>query len=813
MKIINFKTYKDLSVISILVIYITFCLIKMSSVVLGLGRRPEKSEFLEKENFFQEPISKESSEEIKLYLFLILNQKSPDYFQIISNREFNPWFRLYAIRYLYPWGKAIEKGSQSLHYTFHLNSSLIEGIDGLIAGKKEDIYLTLSKKPTSELTNEDKDFILNYFFYIPKKSNVNFYSRYRELKSLARSLYTNQDFLDLVVLFNLSWLDPSLQRDFFHRYLKRKSHSFTEEEKINLLEKQMEIVRKILPLYKKLQDKKQIEIMVTPSHETILPLVYNTDLAKLPGVDINLPSRNFAYPEDVQIQLAEGLMIYETHFGCYPLGLWLPEGAIVEELFPLFHSFGIKWIFLEEEILKKSQEGKDLYQSYSLEREKNITIFPLHRQISKKINRIYLSHGPDVAVKKLIDRLYRIKKRFKKYQPPKSIIVTLTLEVDTDFIFKLDEVFSKHSDLVTTTYSGWSAECLYSENLAKLQGGSVKGDFSTWIGKERQNRAWDYLFYVRRAVERYKNSGEAKIKKLDEAFEKICTAEEAKWFFQFGQDGEVFNLKTVEEKYNSLLADIYKIVGCKVPGYLIPSSTATVNLTDSDIILRIQDPIGDDNGCGDYVYPMDEVFLPGSFDLEEFSVREDKGYIILTVKLYELENPWQFPLGISFPIIDIYIDLNNNLRAGSTALLPQRDAYTMPKDAWEYCVTINGQVQEIYKVGVDLRPIKIANVKVKVNPVEKTVSAYIPKSFLRGDPRNWGFIPLVLGYENSVLKRNWKVRKVKKLPSQWNFGGGEYDADNPNIIDVILPTGRSQEKILGVYKKGQAVQIPALRYN
>ncbi len=812
MKVINSKTGRGLFLFFIL---ITVSFTGINSIVHAMGKKPKQVEFLpveEKEIFSQPPGDEKVSGLTGLSLFIVLNQRCPDYFSTVPVGQLNPWVRLYSIRYLYPWGRELENCSQALHCIFHLDSSIIKGIDDFISGEKEDIYFFLSKKSVADLTLEDKDFILNYFFYIPRKVNKSLYRRYRELKSLPKDLYTDRDFLDLVVLFNLSWMDPQLQEEYFYGYLKKRSHSFTEKEKNNILEKQMEIVGKVLPLFKKLQEKKQIEIMATPYHQVVLPLILDANLARVSDADIEYPSGNFSYPEDVQSQLAKGLTTYEKAFGSYPLGLWLPEGAIAEELFVFFSSFGIKWIFVEEDILKKTQEDGNLYHSCFLEKEKDITIFPLHRKISKSINEIYLSQGVEKASKKLISELFLIKKKFKKYQRQPEI-VSLTLEVDSDFIFKLDELFSEYPNLSSTTYSEWFANYPYSVQLDKIKCDSVKGGFSTWVGKEKQNRAWNNLFYVRKVMEKYKNSGEAKINQLNAAFEKLYVAQKAKWFSFFGQDEEKNDLNRIEQNYNDLLAGIYKDIKRKVPDYLLVSSTDTIITADSNIILKVSDFLQDDNGCGDYVYPLDESFVMGSFDLEEFSVREEKKYFVLSVKLNRLDNPWQLPLGMSFPIIDIYIDLNNIVRAGSTFLLPQRNAYTMPKDAWEYCVTINGKTQKIYKSGVDLKPVEVTDVKVKINFNEKTVNAYIPKSFLRGNPKNWGFIPLVLSYDNQSLEKTWKVNKVKKEIGQDNFSGGYYEEKNPNIIDVILPSGKEQKKILGVYKKKQAVQIPALRYN
>ena len=92
------------------------------------------------------------------------------------------------------------------------------------------------------------------------------------------------------------------------------------------------------------------------------------------------------------------------------------------------------------------------------------------------------------------------------------------------------------------------------------------------------------------------------------------------------------------------------------------------------------------------------MFKPGSFDIREFSVSEGLDYVIFKVKLGIIENPWNSPSGISLQIIDVYIDLNNRIGAGSMQLLPGRNAYTGAEDAWEYAITVDGWQQTLYKI-------------------------------------------------------------------------------------------------------------------
>jgi alpha-amylase/alpha-mannosidase (GH57 family) len=233
-------------------------------------------------------------------------------------------------------------------------------------------------------------------------------------------------------------------------------------------------------------------------------------------------------------------------------------------------------------------------------------------------------------------------------------------------------------------------------------------------------------------------------------------------------------------------------------------------------ILRIIDPVGDDYGPGTYTYPADPVFKPGSFDIREFSVSEGPEYVIFEVKLGVVENPWNSPSGLSLQIVDVYIDLNNKIGAGSMQLLPGRNAYTRAEDAWEYAISVDGWQKTIYKIDSAGKPVKLADLEVNVNSTTGEVTIYVPRSLVRGDPRNWGYLPMVLAYDGEAPARNWKVREVKQENDEFYFGGAYTSLENsagsnPNIIDVVLPRGENQKNTLGVYRQGKAVEIPAVR--
>jgi len=59
-------------------------------------------------------------------------------------------------------------------------------------------------------------------------------------------------------------------------------------------------------------------------------------------------------------------------------------------------------------------------------------------------------------------------------------------------------------------------------------------DGSLWIGEAAKNAAWKALRRTREALEKYKNSGQASVQRLDIAFEEIYSAQNSNYFAAAG---------------------------------------------------------------------------------------------------------------------------------------------------------------------------------------------------------------------------------------------------------------------------------------
>ncbi len=226
---------------------------------------------------------------------------------------------------------------------------------------------------------------------------------------------------------------------------------------------------------------------------------------------------------------------------------------------------------------------------------------------------------------------------------------------------------------------------------------------------------------------------------------------------------------------------------------------------DEQTLLYIVDPVADDYGYGSYRYPTNELISKGSFDINFFRVKRQAQSLIFIFGFSNLSNNFPSPLGIGPLQLEVYIDLNNRINVGNLSLLSGRNAFTLSEDAWEYVILVNGWKQALFKLDSSGKLQKVCNLHTEIRG--NCVIFHLSLNKIKGNPSRWGYIPLV----TPISSLDKKILEIKKQPDDIHFGGGEKRNIEPNIIDVVLPEGFSQEKILSMYKKKRGVVIPAIR--
>ena len=508
-------------------------------------------------------------------LAIIYHMHQPYYKNLLTGESELPWVRLHGVKDYRDMVELLEKFPE-MKLTFNVVPSLFEQIQDYNQKGLQDKFFLLSSKPAAKLNSQDKDFILNNFFSINKDKVIAFSPRYYQLyfKRQSGQEFNQSDFLDLQVCFNLSWIDPSFRKSIPE--LKRvadKERFFSEEDKQIVLNQQLDILKGTIPAYKLAQDKQQIEISLTPYYHPILPLLYNTNIAKEANKKTVLPKKGFHYPLDAKYQIDSAVEFYQENFGQPPLGMWPSEEAVSEHILPYIIKSGINWIVTDEAILFKSlgskkRDTKSLYQPHLLKREDgDLNIVFRDRNLSDLIGFVYHGMKEEDAVNNFMTHLENIDRAFSA-KGGKDTLVTIALDGENAWEFYRNdghdflELFYQrlsHADFVkTTTVSQYLKANPAKRSIKRLSAGSwIYGEFGKWIGNPYKVKAWEWLADARQAIQESKNPTEL-------AWKQMYILEGSDWFWWAGEDPD----GSFDRLFRLHLANFYKLINKEAPGYL-----------------------------------------------------------------------------------------------------------------------------------------------------------------------------------------------------------------------------------------------------
>jgi len=535
-----------------------------------------------------------------LSIAFVWHMHQPYYKDDLTGSYMLPWVRMHGIKDYYDM-PALLTDFPAVHQTFNLVPSLLKQIQDYVGNDVHDKFLSLALKPADELAHEDKLFLLKNSFMANWDTMIQPYPAYWRLldrrgKSVspndlenATRYFTNQDYRDLQVWFNLTWFDPLFkQNDLFLKGLIEKGSGFTEEEKRLLLEKQREIMALIIPEYKKLAELGRIELTTTPFYHPILPLLVDTDLARVAAPDIILPMNRFTHPEDAKVQVERALAYHEQLFGSRPAGMWPSEGSVAEEIIPLLADSGIRWIGTDEGVLARSlgvtidrdfsgimKNPEMLYKPYLAGKgDKTVSIVFRDHTLSDLVGFVYSKWDSRNAVNDLVERLHRIRKSVGN----KPHLVSIILDGENaweyypndgrDFFLNLYERLSREEGLQCVTVGEYLKQHPAEARIERLHAGSwIYSNFRIWIGHEEDNRAWDLLGQTREALVQYSNrNGDPDT--LAKAWEEIYIAEGSDWCWWYGDDHFSENDEDFDLLFRTHLMNVFRIIGLDVPDEL-----------------------------------------------------------------------------------------------------------------------------------------------------------------------------------------------------------------------------------------------------
>jgi len=513
----------------------------------------------------------------------------PLYKDLVTGEYRLPWTRFHALKDYYGMVKVLED-FPSVHQTFNLVPSMIVQIQEYAAGAAADPFLDCAVKPAEELSEAEREFVLRYFFQANPDHLIYRYPRYGELLNVwkacgsnapvARRHFSVQDLRDLQVLSQVAWFDEEFQaHDEEVKGLIDKGRDYSLDDQKLMARKEREILAAVVPVYKEFAARGQIEISTTPFYHPILPLVCDSDIARVSHPGVALPSR-FQYPHDALHQLKAAREFIERQFGSAPAGLWPSEGSVSDEALSLAAEAGFQWAASDNGVLARTinQDGgtEVTYRSYLWQRQgRELRMIFRDHFLSDQVGFVYSRMGADEAASHFLDRI-RANTR-PMLERGADVLVPIILDGENAWEYydhngrpflrelyrRISEASGSGGDLAALTVS----EALKLDNPTSLDhihpGSWINANFDIWIGAEEDNIAWEYLLRARRKFDEVAPSVSEEQRGL--AYEELLIAEGSDWCWWYGPEHLSENRIEFDELYRQHLANVYHALGLAPP--------------------------------------------------------------------------------------------------------------------------------------------------------------------------------------------------------------------------------------------------------
>ncbi|MBU0507358.1 hypothetical protein KKH27_00785 [bacterium] len=585
-----------------------------------------------------------------LYVNLIWHQHQPLYVDPETDQLRGPWVRTHATKDYYDMA-AMLKEYPEVHATINLTSSLLlqlteyyydrltpslykhgDGNWAVDTAKyfeqwqgKTDPWIDLALRPTESFNEDD----IAKLVYEPWNAfgissiQIAHFPEYAALRDKSRSELTTDDYTAIKAWFYLAHFDPDFLRgtsdldvNLSDLIVEREPdrfylvHPLMERDANRLVADAVRVMQEVIPIHASQDfdnDKRradgtaywQLEIITTPFYHPILPLLIDSDVARICQPKDSLPHR-FAYPADAAAQVVKGCYFFNRMFGYPNLGMWPAEGSISQATADIFAKSGIEWICGDMRVLERSKPSNlDVAKPCRLSTPHgDIMIVFRETNLSDHIGFTYQHMQPDSAVRHFISEVKKY--RPKTDEPDRLLTVILDgenawewYEYDMDgkkFLHGLYQALSeayRQGEFTCVTpleYIDGAPERGVPphpiETMQKIEqlwpGSWINANFDTWIGEPEENRAWEYLLQTRRDLEMSGlkqpdpfdvggphhsiSDNDAKLWMLAQnAYESMYAAEGSDWFWWYGADQSALGGdRPFEEGFFAHLRSVYR---------------------------------------------------------------------------------------------------------------------------------------------------------------------------------------------------------------------------------------------------------------
>ncbi len=517
-------------------------------------------------------------------------------YQLTPDGDFlMPWVRLHAVKDYLDMVQILDK-FKKLKLNFNLVPILLDSLIDYGEKGMQDLHSRLTVSDVELLTDDAKLFIINNFFDANYQTMIFPYEEYNRLYQKFMSnpqadinIFTNQEYSDLMALFNLAWFDPVYKTKYPElKKLFKKGKGYTLEDRIKIIAIQYDIIRKIIPTYKKYLDKGRIEITTSPYYHPILPIL--TDLKSIKKTTTDIPVNLKTYL-DAKIQTKTALDRIEEIFGKRPRGIWPSEQCICPKTLDMLSVLGIEWTISDEGILADSlnfefirdfkghlEDPYHLVKSYNYKtRNKDIKLIFRDSILPNLMSFEYPSHNPIAAANDMYDRIKVIQSKLLS-SPDAHHLLTIAmdgencwenyLEDGLSFLKTLYKLIEDDNTLETVLISDYLDKENNHRDLTKISSGSwINRNFKLWIDEPLKNLAWTYLKRVRDDFSKFVKQNPLH-PNIELAKRELFICEGSDWFWWFGEPNDSGRDSVFDYIFREHLKNIYIYLGLNVPKYL-----------------------------------------------------------------------------------------------------------------------------------------------------------------------------------------------------------------------------------------------------
>ncbi|MCR4881738.1 MAG: hypothetical protein K6A44_07295 [bacterium] len=534
----------------------------------------------------------------KLSVAFVWHMHQPCYKDEKSGLYLMPWVRLHAVKDYLDMLLLIEE-FPNIRQTFNLVPLLLDQIEDYANNGAHDLHSKYTIMDVDDLNDEDKEFILSNFFAAnyghqiePNPRYLELYNKYYSQDSTLDS-FSTQDMSDLMALFNLAWFDPlHIKNSQEIGALVAKQTNYTLQDRIRIIELQRDIMRRIIPEYKKQLEAGKIEISTSPYYHSLLPLLINYETARTSHKGITLPDVPCALKPFAQMQIEASIKRMEEIFGRKPDGMWLPELCIGNDSLKMLMNYGIKWTIADEAILARTLK-KDLTRNYRgvmedpfdlcvshayMSNNKEISIVFRNAMLSNLISFEYANYNANSAANDLYERI-KVAQDKLNMSPLDNHVIVIAIDGENcwenykddgiEFLRAIYTLLNNDESIDVVTLNDYLSGVKIRQVLNSIYPGSwINANFDMWIGDATKNMAWDYLSRTKDDYALAIKNNNYPQETIEAAKKQLLVAQGSDWFWWYGEPNNSGKDEVFDYLYRTHLINVYKILGLDVPDYL-----------------------------------------------------------------------------------------------------------------------------------------------------------------------------------------------------------------------------------------------------